>query len=103
MIFFDTNVLVYVFAFDEPNHQKRAARLLEKHTKDNTLVISTQVLQEFYNTITKKFLKSLDEKSISAVMKRFAKLPTVQVDSAIILSAVQRHQKKIFLFGMRLS
>ena len=50
--FLDTNVLVYLYDTDAPGKQGAARRVLE-HGVDSGLVISTQVLQEFYVTITK--------------------------------------------------
>ena len=52
--FFDTNIVVY--AFDPPSglRHARALSLIEQHAKADTLVISTQVLQESYSVLTRK-------------------------------------------------
>ena len=52
--FFDTNIIVY--AFDPPAglRHARALNLVEQHSLDNNLVISTQVLQESYSVLTRK-------------------------------------------------
>ncbi|HET6582305.1 MAG TPA: PIN domain-containing protein [Nannocystaceae bacterium] len=50
-VFVDTNVLVYAFDRDEPAKRKRSLAILEG---EDDLVLSTQVLQEFYVTVTRK-------------------------------------------------
>ncbi len=53
-IFFDTNVLVYMFDADAKQKQAQAQHLFEESTRDGRFLISTQVLQEFYVTATRK-------------------------------------------------
>jgi len=47
-VFFDTNVLVYSIDREYPAKCAAALTLLERHARERTLVLSTQVLQEFY-------------------------------------------------------
>lgn len=49
--FLDTNVLVYAVDNAEPSKQKTARELM---SMTNDIVISAQVLNEFYVTITRK-------------------------------------------------
>ena len=46
--FFDTNVLVYVFDEAAPSKQRRARELLEQEVAQGRVLLSTQVLQEFF-------------------------------------------------------
>lgn len=55
--FVDTNVLVYLFDSDSPQKQLLAKDLLEAEA-DN-VVLSTQILGEFYVTVTRKLAKPL--------------------------------------------
>ncbi|NQZ76905.1 MAG: PIN domain-containing protein [Ekhidna sp.] len=50
--FVDTNVLVYLFDNNESQKQSKCTQLLADGKK--TFVWSTQVIQEFYQTMTKK-------------------------------------------------
>ncbi|MEI6184304.1 MAG: PIN domain-containing protein [Bacteroidota bacterium] len=50
-IFIDTNILVYTYSFSELPKQTIARKLIEQ----NISFISTQVIQELVNTITRKF------------------------------------------------
>src|SRR5229473_3271201 len=58
--FFDTNVLVYLFDRNAAAKQRRAQALLADLTP--SIVISTQVLQEFYVTVTRKLSPALSPK-----------------------------------------
>jgi predicted nucleic acid-binding protein len=52
--FFDTNLLVYADAADEPAKQHRAIHLIKTHRAIGTAVLSTQVLQEYVNVALRK-------------------------------------------------
>ena len=52
--FFDTNVIVYADAADEPAKQQRAIHLIKTHRAAATAVLSTQVLQEYVNVALRK-------------------------------------------------
>ena len=56
-IFIDTNVLVYTYSISELSKQTIARKLIEQ----NISFISTQVLQELVNTITRKFKYSFTD------------------------------------------
>ncbi|MFH6984445.1 PIN domain-containing protein [Marinoscillum sp. 108] len=53
-VFIDTNVLIYLFSTDEPEKRIHCNKLLSSLEKDHVMVWSTQVVQEFYNTLTRK-------------------------------------------------
>jgi predicted nucleic acid-binding protein len=52
--FFDTNVLIYADDKGAPAKQKRAVELVSEHRRSRTGVISLQVLQEYFVTVTRK-------------------------------------------------
>jgi predicted nucleic acid-binding protein len=53
-IFIDTNILVYTVDKFDRNKQKIARKLVKEAILNDTAVISTQVVQEFYNVCTVK-------------------------------------------------
>lgn len=61
-IFVDTNILVYSRDASEKLKQPIARKCLEKLWRDQTGVISTQVLNEYYVTVTKKLKPGLTQK-----------------------------------------
>ncbi len=77
MVFLDTNVLVYLFDTDSPAKQNRAREVLNKEARGSRALLSTQVLQEFYVTVTRKLATPLDGKSAEQAVRDLALLPTI--------------------------
>jgi len=94
-IFIDTNILVYLFDNNEPKKQKNSREIL-KNTTHNQLVISTQVLQEFYACTTTKLKKPLSKSSVQQVVKELLKLEIIQISPDIILAAIKRNKNDAF-------
>lgn len=55
--FADTNVLVYAFDTSTPDKQRIAQQILQLEGSHGKLILSTQVLQEFFVTVTRKLLQ----------------------------------------------
>ena len=53
-IFLDTNILLYTLDTNDKSKQQKARDIVRTVAEQNTPVISTQVLQEFYVTMTRK-------------------------------------------------
>ena len=85
-IFIDTNILVYTIDSYNKEKQKKARKLLKELIAKESPVISTQVLQEFYNAVTMK-LKA-DKLTAKSMLHGFSSLDTVQVNLHIIEQAV---------------
>ena len=88
--FFDTNVLVYLFDADSPDKRKKARTLFQAHAGAGDILLSTQVLQEFYVVVTRKLARPLDAAAATEAVENFAKLPLVNIDSKLVLSAIHR-------------
>jgi predicted nucleic acid-binding protein len=86
--FLDSNILVY--SVDESPAEKskheRAVELLS--TEPETLVVSTQVLQEFSVVTTRKLKNRLSAEVAARAVRGIAKLNVVSVDVPLMLSAV---------------
>jgi predicted nucleic acid-binding protein len=96
--FFDTNVLVYLFDADSPAKQARARRLFGDQTRSGRIVLSPQVLQEFYVTVTRKLARPLPAEEALAALSQLVVLPLVAIDGGLILRAAQLHQKASLSF-----
>ena len=46
--FFDTNVLLYLYSDADPDRQQRARHLYREQALSGRILVSTQVIQEFY-------------------------------------------------------
>lgn len=88
--FFDTNVLVYLFDDDAPEKQAVSQALVAREFGAGRGVLSTQVLQEFYVTVTRKLAIPLPAARAEQVVRGLAALPLVRVDGALILAAIAR-------------
>ncbi len=91
--FFDTNVLVYLFDADAPEKQAKARQLLEREVTEGRVVLSTQVLQEFYVAVTRKLARPLDPRTAEQALLHLARLPVSQVDTGLVLNAAIRSRQ----------
>ena len=85
--FFDTNVLVYLFDADSKDKQARARDALEQALARGAVVISTQVLQEFFVTVTRKLARPLPAGEAEAALRSLMELSVIPVDPELILAA----------------
>jgi|tagenome__1003787_1003787.scaffolds.fasta_scaffold20680073_2 predicted nucleic acid-binding protein len=88
-IFLDTNVLVYLYDNDAPEKQARSRSILEQGRERFRLIISTQVLQEFYVTVTRKLSLALSDGEILQAMRGLQEFPAVQINVPMIFDAIK--------------
>ncbi len=96
--FFDTNVLLYLFDDSAPEKKTLAQEVLSEEVEAGRAVLSTQVLQEFYVSVTCKLADPLPPDVAEAQVDDFARLPLVRVDEAMILAAIGRHRSMSLSF-----
>lgn len=96
--FLDTNVLVYLFDRDEPAKQERARGVLDGVRRAGEAVVSTQVLQEFYVTVTRKLAHPLPAQQAESVVRDLLELEVVRVDPELILAAAGMSRKDTISF-----
>ena len=85
--FLDTNILVYAVSDLEEDATKQAQALDLIRTAE--FGISTQVLQEFYVTVTRKIQKPLVPESAVALLDEYRLFPTVNTDYPLILTGIE--------------
>lgn len=91
--FLDTNILVYMFDRDSPVKRATARKIFRSEGAVGNLVLSTQVLQEFYVSVTRKLALPLRPESAYRAMRHLSTLPLVAIDSPLVLSAIRRSQQ----------
>lgn len=96
--FFDTNILVYLFDEDYPEKKAQAQVLLEKETENGRILVSTQVLQEFYVTVTRKLGVPLSPEKAEEIVSQFMVFPLVEISSSHILKAIRKSINLQFSF-----
>jgi predicted nucleic acid-binding protein len=92
-VFLDTNVLVYLFDAGDSAKQRIVQNLLSNRELRARLILSTQVLQEFYVSVTRKLAIPLDPEAAFQAVQDLAAFPVVQIDPPLILLAIQRSRK----------
>jgi len=97
-VFFDTNVLVYLFDNDAPSKREQARTLFQRHVQAGSLLISTQVLQELYVTLTRKLAVPLPEPDAREVIASLAELPVAQNDASTVLAAIDLSRRRQLSF-----
>ncbi|MDO4223205.1 MAG: PIN domain-containing protein [Acinetobacter sp.] len=85
-VFLDTNILIYSVDKRFPDKQNQAMRIIAFLQANHRAVISTQVLQEFYNATTKKL--KLDKHQMQILVDKFAKLPVLNNDVKLLKNAI---------------
>lgn len=85
--FVDTNVLVYAVDDAEPKKRDIARRSLGSN-RYGELMLSTQVLSEFYVTVTRKLAEPVPDAEATETLNWLGLLPVVSIDTALVKSAV---------------
>ena len=86
-IFVDTNVWVYAVDAADPTKRQRALEVIAPE-RGRDLVISTQVLTEFYAVITRKLVVPASAEAAEALVRQLVVLPVVAIDSSLVVSAI---------------
>jgi predicted nucleic acid-binding protein len=94
--FFDTNILVYGDDKAAPAKQRRAVDLVAEHRRARTGVVSLQVLQEYFVTITRKL--QVDARVARRKVELLAEFDVAAPEVADILAAIDLHRLHNFSF-----
>ena len=86
-IFVDTNVWVYAVDVADPAKRQRALEAIAP-AQGRDLVISTQVLTEFYAVVTRKLAVPVSVDDAEAMVRQLAALPVITIDSSLVVSAI---------------
>jgi len=94
--FFDTNIIVYSDDRSAPAKQRRVLELLAEHRRAGTGVVSLQVLQEYFVTITRKLHvePSVARRKVELLAEFHVAAPQV----SDVLAAVDLHRLHGFSF-----
>lgn len=84
--FFDTNVLLYAYTGADSAKQARAKQLIWRHTRSASILISTQVIQEFCAVGARKF--GMAPSDLSKFVEALAGLPLVIIGPGHVHTAL---------------
>jgi len=86
-VFVDTNVWVYAVDAADPAKRERALEAVAP-ARGRELVVSTQVLTEFYAVVTRKLAMPLSAQDAEAMVAQISALPVVAVDASLVAAAI---------------
>src|ERR1051326_3596366 len=86
--FCDTNIVVYAYDTTAGAKHQRAEQLLERLWTDGTGVVSIQVLQELFVTLTRKISRPLDARTARGIVSDLATWQVVRPLEADVLAAI---------------
>ena len=87
--FFDTNILAYAFDQRSPEKRKKAKDLIALWMPSGDMVISTQVLQELFVVLTRKFAPAISLDNAKKVLETFSPVETIKIDHEKIFKAIE--------------
>ena len=102
----DTNVLVYAYDASEHLKQERARQLLARLEATRTGRLSTQILGEFYNTLTKKLRPTIPAADAEERVQYYvAHWPILSLTAEVVLGAIRvvRHRQLSYWDALILS
>ncbi len=88
--FFDTNVLVYTDDRATPSKRRRALELVAEHRLSRTAVLSLQVLQEYFVTVTRKL--QVEVRVARRKVELLSEFDVVSPEVSDILAAIDLHR-----------
>jgi predicted nucleic acid-binding protein len=89
-VLFDTNIWVYLYAQNLPDKSVKVRELVNNNF--TSIIISTQILGEFYNVLTKKKLKSQDETK-QIIQEMVTNFTIVEIDVLKVMAALEINSK----------
>ncbi len=88
--FFDTNILVYADDKAAPAKQDKALELVAAHRRARTGVVSLQILQEYFVTITRKL--QVEAAVARRKVELLAEFDVAAPDVSDVLAAIDLHR-----------
>lgn len=97
-VFVDTNVIVYAYDKDAGEKHLIAANIMKELWHSGLGTISTQILQEFYVTLTKKISAPLDIPVVREMIRRLSKWDVLLIDMDTIIRATELQERYRYSF-----
>lgn len=92
-VFLDTNVLVYAYDRSAAERQSVAQQLLRTGIREESAVVSAQVLGEFFTVVTRKIPTPMSADQARHVIAMVSVLPVQEVDLSLVHRAIDVHKR----------
>jgi len=86
--FIDTNILVYANDSSDQSKQQRAKKIILDGIREECIAVSTQVLSEFYVTVTRKIKVTLSPEAAKNEIQLLRNIDIVDIDFELIIHAM---------------
>jgi predicted nucleic acid-binding protein len=90
LAFFDTNIFIYADDASEPTRQARAIQLIASYQRASLMVISIQVLQEYFAAATRKL--RVDAETAQRKVELLARGRVVRFAGDDVIAAIELHR-----------
>jgi predicted nucleic acid-binding protein len=90
LAFFDTNIFLYADDASAPARQARAIQLIANYRRSGLLVISIQVLQEYFAAATRKL--GVDPETAQQKVQLLARARVVRFAENDVIAAIELHR-----------
>lgn len=97
-VFLDTNILIYAHDIDAGKKHDVALSILKTIWEEETGIISTQVIQEFYVNVTRKIPNPITPVQARGIILNYFSWQVEPVEPHTILSASEIEEKHILSF-----
>lgn len=91
-VFLDSNILVYAYDNHEPEKQAKAQALLKAAIKEESAILSAQVLGEFFVVVTRRIKEPLSVNDAEKIINILTVLPVAEIDLPLVKRAIHTHR-----------
>ena len=96
--FLDTNIIVYAYDSSAERKHEIAREIMIGLWESGLGILSTQVLQEFYVTVTQKIPKPMDRNSARQIIRDLLHWNVVVNDGGTLLAAIEFQKANSYSF-----
>ncbi|MEW6456590.1 MAG: PIN domain-containing protein [Acidobacteriota bacterium] len=97
-VFLDTNIIIYAYDVSAEKKHETAKKIVVDLWDSGLGILSTQVLQEFFVSITKNISKPLNVKFARGIVSDLLRWDVVVNDGQSLLEAIEIHSKYKYSF-----
>jgi len=92
-VFVDTNILVYAYDSSKTRKQKEAQAILTSGIEQDSVVLSVQVLGEFFNVVTRRIKNPMTPDDAQSIIGTLGILPIQEIDFPMVNRAIDTHRQ----------
>ena len=87
-VLLDTNILVYAYDNHEPEKQTRAQEILKTAIKEESAILSAQILGEFFVVVTRRIKEPLSIDDAEKIIDILTTLHIAEIDKDLVKRAI---------------